>query len=66
MLQKNIYIEKQQKISCFHAHEQVSQRFNNHIVFSYKKIKKYILAYILNFNNQFIKAMKTRILFQKY
>jgi len=39
-----------------------------HVVFSCKKtIKKwYLLACILSFNNQFIKAKRTRTIFQKY
>ena len=35
-----------------------------HIVLPYKKsLKMYILACILSFNNQFIKAMRTRLIF---
>jgi hypothetical protein len=39
-----------------------------HVVSSCKKIIKkwYLLACILNFNNQFIKVMRTRTIFQKY
>ena len=37
---------------------------NFHIIFSYnKKFKKYVLTCILNFKNQFIKAMRTRPIF---
>jgi len=35
-------------------------------IISYFYTKKYVLAYILNFNKQFIKAMKTRLICQKY
>jgi hypothetical protein len=68
MLQKK-YLEKQKKKkSCFHAYDQVFQKYKKfHIVFSYKKIqKKNVLPCILSFNNQFIKAMWTRLIFQKY
>jgi hypothetical protein len=67
MLQKQ-NLEKQKKKSCFHAYDQVFQKYKKfHIVFSYKKIqKKNVLPCILSFNNQFIKAMWTRLIFQKY
>jgi hypothetical protein len=42
---------------------------NFHIIFSYKRknFKKInVLAYILSFNNQFIKTIRTRLIFQKY
>jgi hypothetical protein len=40
MLQKQ-YLEKQKKKSCFHAYDQVFQKYKKfHIVFSYKKIQK--------------------------
>jgi len=42
---------------------------NFHIIFSYnKKYSKtiYVLACILSFDNQFIKTIKTRQIFQKY
>ena len=32
----------------------------------FKKIKKYVLACILTFNSQFIKAIRIRTIFQKY
>jgi hypothetical protein len=38
----------------------------NHIVFSYKNSKKYVFACFFGFNNQFIKIMRTRPIFQKY
>jgi len=42
----------------------------NHILFSYKikrnEKKRHVLACILGFNNQFIEAMRTRSIFQKY
>ena len=66
MLQKKY--RKQKKISCFHAYDHVSKKCKNFISYFHTKIsrKRYVLACILNFNNQFIKAMRTRAIFQKY
>jgi hypothetical protein len=63
---------KTKKKSCFHTYSQVSQRLKknkqtNHIVFSYNKnSKKKMFSMHFDFNNQFIKAIKTRPIFQKY
>ena len=34
-------------------------------IFIQKKIQKHVLACILSFNNHFIKAMRSRLIFQK-
>ena len=62
MLQKKY---KTKKICfCFHAYDQVSKK--NHIVFSYKEnFKKICFSMHFNFNNQFIKVMRIRPIFQK-
>jgi hypothetical protein len=40
---------------------------NSHCIFIQKKLKKkYVLTCILSFNNQFIKVLRTRPIFQKY
>ena len=35
-------------------------------IFIQQKFKKYVLACILDFNNQFIKAMRIKLIFQTY
>jgi len=47
---------------------QVSKKYKNfHIKFSYKtKIKKICLSMHLDFNNQLIKVVRTRLIFQKF
>jgi len=56
-------------MSYFHAYGQVSQpckKFSYHIFIQQKNLKKNVLACLLSFNDQFIKVMRTRPLFQKY
>jgi hypothetical protein len=53
---------------CFHAYGQVSQTKKNHIIFSFKEFffkKTYVFACIIDFNNQFVKVIRTRPIFQK-
>jgi len=59
MLHKKI-IHK--KIFSFHAYSQVSK---NNIVFSYDKKSKICVSMHFDFNDQFIKVMRTRPTFQK-
>ena len=49
-------------------HTTKSRKYNkiSYHVFIQKKNSKNILTCILDFNNQFIKAMRTRSIFQKY
>jgi hypothetical protein len=51
-----------------HTAKSLKNNNKNHIVFSYNKenFKKYVLACIFGFNNQFIKATRTRPIFQKF
>ena len=49
-----------------HTTKSLKQK-KNHIVLSYKEIfkKKHILVCSIDFNNQFVKVMRTRPIFQK-
>jgi hypothetical protein len=59
---------KQKEMSCFHAYGQVSQRLKkkSYHIFIQKNSKKYMVTMHFGFNNQFIKVMRTRPIFQKY
>jgi DNA-binding protein len=47
-----------------HTIKSLKKYKNFYIIFSYNKnSKQYVLAYILSFNNQFIKVMRTRLIF---
>jgi len=53
---------------CFHAYDQVSQtKKKSHRTFIQRNFqkKKHILVCSIDFNNQFVKVMRTRPIFQK-
>jgi len=50
-----------------HTTKSLKDKKKNHIVFSYNKTSKNIcFSMHFAFNNQFIKVMRTRLIFQKY
>ena len=50
-----------------HTTKSLKDKKKNHIVFSYNKTSKNIcFSMHFGFNNQFIKVMRTRLIFQKY
>jgi hypothetical protein len=51
-------------MSCFYACGQFSKK--KHIVFSYNKSSKICFSMHFGSNNQFIKATRTRLIFQKF
>jgi len=62
-------MKKIKKTLFFHAYGQISPNIKNisYLIFIQNKIKKInLLACILGFNNQFIKIMRIRPIFQKY
>jgi hypothetical protein len=66
MLPKENY--KTKKISYFLAYDHVSKKKKKkiHIIFSYNKNLKIYFSMHFDFNNQFIKVMRTRLIFQKH
>ena len=61
---KTLQIKKTKKCFCFHAYDQVSKK--NHIVFSYKEnFLKQCFSMHFDFNNQFIKVVRTKPIFFK-
>ena len=51
-------------MSSLHAYDQVSQRVKKIISYFHTiKIQKYVLACIIDFNNHFIKVMRTMLIF---